>query len=621
MPIPFESPFRVHDFRFSDADKLTIASGRIRVDGGRVYRVDTEAAASSDNLTHILGGEEGMVVCLIAFSDARTVVLKHDDTAGAGKIVTPDASDYSLDDNNKVVWLVYFDFDDHWHMLGTPASGGTSHAVFSGTHTDVASITAAQGQLIYHDGAAWNVLDAGTNGYYLKTQGAGADPIWADIGSAGATGATGPTGPTGSSGAAGATGPTGPTGTAGSIGPTGPTGAGTTGATGPTGPTGIAGSTGPTGPTGAGATGPTGPAGAEGPTGHTGATGPTGPAGADASDSGYLATGFSSQTTVAVAHNFGKRPVVDVIDGSGNGVDFAVTHDSVNQFTVTFNEALSGTILCSAGGLGATGPTGATGSGTTGATGPTGPAGNNGATGATGSAGSDGATGPTGPTGADSTVPGPTGERGPTGPTGAAGSAGAIDDLSDVTITSVAAGEVLRYSGSEWANATLPEASIAHALNRDVVAATVSGTTSETTVYTYTVPGGTLGTNKMLRLTLLGTINCGTATTSGTIRAKYGATTVCAVGLGNSGSSSYAMRFSFELSALNSASSQVGVAVFLRGSNSSDDGTSTTTAGAVYPCYGTAAEASAADKALTITIQPGSSLQSYYVKVVQLELI
>ncbi len=587
MPIPFESPFRVHDFRFSDADKLTIASGRIRVDGGRVYRVDTEAAASSDNLTHILGGEEGMVVCLIAFSDARTVVLKHDDTAGAGKIVTPDASDYSLDDNNKVVWLVYFDFDDHWHMLGTPASGGTSHAVFSGTHTDVASITAAQGQLIYHDGAAWNVLDAGTNGYYLKTQGAGADPIWADIGSAGATGATGPTGPTGSSGAAGATGPTGPTGTAGSIGPTGPTGAGTTGATGPTGPTGIAGSTGPTGPTGAGATGPTGPAGAEGPTGHTGATGPTGPAGADASDSGYLATGFTNEASVVVAHNFGKRPVVDVIDGSGNGVDFAVTHDSVNQFTVTFNETLSGTILCSAGGLGATGPTGA---GTTGPTGPTG------AAGAAGAAGADGATGPTGPTGTS----GSDGATGPTGPTGTAGAAGATG-----------ATGVTGPTGSS-------------SLDRDVVAQAVSGTVTETTVYSYTVPGGTLSTNKMIRVTLLGTLT--TVSTYGFhVYGKFGGSTVGDVSLVSASSGkTYAVRVIFELSANNSASAQYGNLLMIWGPDGSADG-SGSGVGALYMASSAIAEASASDKTLSITVRsigatPAAG-HTFVCKTVQTELI
>jgi len=227
MTIPFENPFRISDFRFTEANKLQIKSDHIRVDGGRVYRVETEAAASSDNVSYIYGGQDGMVVCLVAYDDTHTVVLKHDDTAGAGKIVTPTATDYSLDDNNKLVWLIYLSFDNHWHMLAAPSSGGTSHTLDSATHTDVGSITEAQGQLFYYNGSNWTALDPGTNGYFLQTQGAGANPTWA-VASGGSTGPTGPTGTTGS----GTTGTTGPTGNTGPTGHTGPTGAGTTGPTG-----------------------------------------------------------------------------------------------------------------------------------------------------------------------------------------------------------------------------------------------------------------------------------------------------------------------------------------------------------------------------------------------------
>jgi len=42
------------------------------------------------------------------------------------------------------------------------------------------SITEAQGQILYHDGSQWDALDPGDSGQFLKTQGSGADPIWAD---------------------------------------------------------------------------------------------------------------------------------------------------------------------------------------------------------------------------------------------------------------------------------------------------------------------------------------------------------------------------------------------------------------------------------------------------------
>ena len=54
-----------------------------------------------------------------------------------------------------------------------------AHTLDSSNHTDVASITEAQGQVLYYDGADWNALDPGTSGYFLQCQGAGADPVWA----------------------------------------------------------------------------------------------------------------------------------------------------------------------------------------------------------------------------------------------------------------------------------------------------------------------------------------------------------------------------------------------------------------------------------------------------------
>ena len=44
---------------------------------------------------------------------------------------------------------------------------------------DIAGITAAQGDIIYFDGTDWVNLAPSTDGYFLKTQGAGANPTWA----------------------------------------------------------------------------------------------------------------------------------------------------------------------------------------------------------------------------------------------------------------------------------------------------------------------------------------------------------------------------------------------------------------------------------------------------------
>ncbi len=108
------------------------------------------------------------------------------------------------------------------------------------------------------------------------------------VGPAGANGAVGPQGPAGPVGAAGPVGPVGPAGANGAVGPQGPAGpVGAAGPIGPVGPAGANGAVGPQGPAGpVGAIGPVGPAGAngavgpQGPAGPVGAVGPIGPAGA-----------------------------------------------------------------------------------------------------------------------------------------------------------------------------------------------------------------------------------------------------------------------------------------------------------------------------------------------------
>ncbi len=64
----------------------------------------------------------------------------------------------------------------------------------------------------------------------------------------------------------------------------------------------------------------------------------------------YTTTTFTSQTSVNVIHNFGTYPVVQVLDGTGAQlIPLTVTHNTVNDFTVTFIASTSGTIIASVG--------------------------------------------------------------------------------------------------------------------------------------------------------------------------------------------------------------------------------------------------------------------------------
>jgi len=69
----------------------------------------------------------------------------------------------------------------------------------------------------------------------------------------------------------------------------------------------------------------------------------------------YSATAFTAQTEVTVTHNFGKYPLVSIINAAGVVLALlllsslvAITHTSINAFTVTFSVATTGTIIASA---------------------------------------------------------------------------------------------------------------------------------------------------------------------------------------------------------------------------------------------------------------------------------
>jgi len=64
--------------------------------------------------------------------------------------------------------------------LVTPSGDAAMDLLGAFTVTDLTMAGEAQGDILYFDGANWVPLAAGTNGYILQTQGAAADPVWAD---------------------------------------------------------------------------------------------------------------------------------------------------------------------------------------------------------------------------------------------------------------------------------------------------------------------------------------------------------------------------------------------------------------------------------------------------------
>ena len=61
----------------------------------------------------------------------------------------------------------------YWNIMSSAGTNGTDG-------TDLTSTLTAQGDIVYRDGSGLAKLGAGTNGYFLKTQGTGANPVWAE---------------------------------------------------------------------------------------------------------------------------------------------------------------------------------------------------------------------------------------------------------------------------------------------------------------------------------------------------------------------------------------------------------------------------------------------------------
>jgi hypothetical protein len=62
-----------------------------------------------------------------------------------------------------------------------PSTSGVAHASWAYMTKGVALSGSAQGDIPYFDGSTYQPLAAGTAGYFLKTQGAGANPVWAAL--------------------------------------------------------------------------------------------------------------------------------------------------------------------------------------------------------------------------------------------------------------------------------------------------------------------------------------------------------------------------------------------------------------------------------------------------------
>jgi hypothetical protein len=142
----------------------------------------------------------------------------------------------------------------------------------------------------------------------------------------------------------------------------------------------------------------------------------------------------------------------------------------------------------------------------------------------------------------------------------------------------------LRGDGSQLTNVA------GGALNKTATDVTVTNTTTETTIFSSTVPANSLGTANRLRLTIHGdhrSDNCEDSC-SYLVRLKYGGTTVAAYNFAASPGITAPTRFEFLLSADGATNSQLGLMSLVGGS--------------VVLAQGTAAVSSTVDQPIAVTV-------------------
>lgn len=169
----------------------------------------------------------------------------------------------------------------------------------------------------------------------------------------------------------------------------------------------------------------------------------------------------------------------------------------------------------------------------------------------------------------------------------------------------------LIYDGTNWREVcrsiTTDTTSPVRVLNRDVAVNDVVNSNTETTVYTFTVPGGTLGSTKALRLTLIGDYlnNSGSSRTL-TIKGKYGSTTVFSGVPGGSitaDANRHAVFCQLVLHAFNATNAQVASGTVTLGAANTIGGTAAASAATFFANHSTVAEDSTGDLALAVTVQ------------------
>jgi hypothetical protein len=164
-------------------------TGKIIADSGSAGgNLVSGSGAVSDNRLAVYSGTTGKLIKQAGFGiDANNKLITLASASGSTGLNLPQGVAPSAPANGDV-WTTSADF--FVRLNGATVSfARTVHIHVESDITNLVSdlaakinipASSARGDILYRDASAWNRLPAGTSGQKLKTQGAGADPIWVD---------------------------------------------------------------------------------------------------------------------------------------------------------------------------------------------------------------------------------------------------------------------------------------------------------------------------------------------------------------------------------------------------------------------------------------------------------
>ena len=162
------NPGHQHLLIHTSPAQITANQNNYDIEANNFLRLSTDA---SRTISGFSGGAPGRFLYIVNVGSFNIVLSDQDTNSSAtNRIITSSGDNLTLN-ADEAVMLWYDTTTERWRQIGIVISIDDL--------SDVVITSAAQGQVLYHNGTNWVNLAVGTSGQFLQTQGAAANPQWA----------------------------------------------------------------------------------------------------------------------------------------------------------------------------------------------------------------------------------------------------------------------------------------------------------------------------------------------------------------------------------------------------------------------------------------------------------